>query len=272
MPVRKKTETQEIIIPEITKAQVSVNIVGTSPLIINSITDKAKRELLLPVSKSEKIKSSEPKHDPYTEFQNAPYTLKKGPTLLAMPALAIKKAMMTAALDIPSTSKSAIGRLVYVVGDMLNVYGVPEMLISVVRLAGIERTPDIRTRVIVPRWACIGIKIEFVTPFIKPNSIFNLVYAAGNTAGIGDWRPEKGSGSYGQFVTVNDDDPELISIVNSGGREAQIKAMKNPKPYDEETEKWYEWAQSELRNRGYKKITVDEDEEDDEDEEEQGSE
>ena len=74
--------------------------------------------------------------------------------------------------------------------------------------------------------------------------------AAGMTVGIGDWRPEKGKGTFGQFAVVNDDDPELISILKQG-REEQIKAMENPEPYDAETAEMLEWWTAEVKRRGF---------------------
>lgn len=249
----KKTEVGPILISEVTKGIVTLNVIGTSPIICNRMSEKARHELLLPPPKKNlAAKQSSLKHDPIAEFRASPYTLpdETAPTLLAVMSSAFKGAMSTAALDLPGTKKAQIGRLVYVEGDYVPLFGIPELLISVVRCADVSRTPDIRSRVIIPRWAC-QVQISFVTLLLKPQSVVNLLAAGGVTVGIGDWRPEKGKGNYGQFKIVNDDDPEFQAIVSTGGRKAQVEAMLNPVPYNRETAELLEWFVKEANIRGF---------------------
>lgn len=248
----KKAEVGEIVVSEVKKSTVILNVVGTTPLICNRLSEKARRELLLPApKKNAAAKQSALKHDPIAEFRASPYMLpdEDAPTLLAVMSSAFKGAMSTAALDLPGTNKTQVGRLVYVEGDYVPVYGIPQLLLSVVRCADPNRTPDIRSRAIIPKWAC-QIEISFVTPLLKVQSVVNLLAAGGVTAGIGDWRPEKGKGNYGQFRIANDDDPELLEILETGGRKAQMEAMAKPVPYDAETEALLEWFVDEYRERG----------------------
>lgn len=237
-------------IPRLDIRDMVFNVVGKSPLILNRMSEKAMRVILFPSgSKTQAEKQSSLKHDPVAEYQASPYILLEAPTLLALMASAFKGAMATAALDLPGAKKSQIGRLVAIEGDYVPIYGLPRLLMSVVRSADINRTPDIRTRAIVPRWAA-RLTVHFVMPILRPQDIVNLLSAAGITAGVGDWRQEKGKGSYGSFTVVNDNDPELREILCFGRAEQQT-AMANPEPYDEETADLLGWWTGEAKRRGF---------------------
>lgn len=245
MPVRaQQPDTVDVL--SVTQGRLTANILGVSPLIINRLSEKAKHELLLPAGrKTAADRAANLKHDPYAEFRASPYTLpgQDEPTLLAMPTTVMNGAILTAALDMPGLTRTRIGRLVNPGGEWMHIWGAPELHMSIVRQADINHTPDIRTRTIVPRWAC-RLEVTFVVPLIRPQSVTNLLAAAGITAGIGDWRPEKGKGGYGRFELVDASHPrwaEFELLMETGGRQAQIAAMADPHPYDELTEELLSW-------------------------------
>jgi hypothetical protein len=130
-------------------------------------------------------------------------------------AASFKKAMSNAALDIPGLRKTQIGRLVWVSGDKVPVYGTPQLFMTLVRMADIARTPDIRTRAILPQWCC-QIHITYVMPQINATNLGNLLSAAGLLSGIGDGRQEKGSLNFGQFRIASHNDPEYLAISKQG--------------------------------------------------------
>jgi hypothetical protein len=247
-----KQEVGTLLIPEVQTRALRMAVVGRSPLILNRVSQKAARELLLPKGrKTAADKAASLKHEPLHEFRAAPYTIndETAPTLLAMPATAFKGCMMVAALDLPGAKKAQIGRLTYVEGEMIGVFGVPFLFMTIVRSADFQRTPDVRTRAILPRWAAIFV-VRFVTPLLRESSVANLLAAGGVTAGIGDWRVEKGAGSYGRFALAQHDDPELQEIMQDG-RAAQIKGMEAATPYDAESAELLEWYSHEVRLRGH---------------------
>ena len=233
-------------------SQIDAFVLGTTPFICNRQSEKVKHELLSPAVKSRAARAQRLKHDPLLEFRSSPYTLTDpgAPTLLAFLSVAFKKAMMTAALDTPGANKTQIGRLVRVEGERIPLWGVPRLHMSITREASIKRTPDVRTRAILPRWAC-RLQITFPSSIIKPPSIMNLLSAAGQFAGIGDWRTEKGSGNYGSFKVVNEGDKEFDEVVAAGGRDAQEEAMGSPTPYDEEAAALLEWWLEDATQRGF---------------------
>lgn len=255
MPVRDAA-ADKIVIQSVETRSLVAALIGTSPLILNRMSQKAARELLMPQGrKNTAERQSSLKHDPLAEFRASPYTMAgdDSPTLLAMMSSAVKGAMMTAALDLPGTKKAQIGRLVYVERDYIPVWGVPRLFMSVTRSADINRTPDIRTRAIVPTWAAL-VTITFVTPLLTETAVINLLQAAGTISGIGDWRPEKGKGSYGQFIIANANDPRFLEITEAGGRAAQAEAMASPVAYDQESEELWSWFEDEVVVRGKSKV------------------
>ena len=250
---KKKPEASfEIEVVSIVKGLARFLILGTSPLIFNAVSDKARRELLLPAGrKTVADRAQSLKHEPMSEYRNSTYRHRENdhPTRLYMPAPAFKGTMRTAALDMPGTKKTEIGRLVWVPGQKINIFGVPQMLMSVVRSSDINRTPDIRTRAILPEW-CAVVDVQYVEPKLNMKTIWKLLGAGGILAGVGDWRQEKGSGNHGQFDLVEDGNEQVKRIMKSGGRVAQDAALHEPLYYDLETEELYHWFTEEIERRG----------------------
>lgn len=254
MATKKAADSGEIQIIQINTGTITVAVVGTTPLILNRINEKAGRELLLPAPKKTAAdKAANLKHNPLEEFRSSPERIRDddAKTLLALKTTAFKGAMRTAALDLPGAKKSQIGRLTYIPGELVGIYGVPKVFSTIVRSADMNRTPDVRTRCIVPKWAAL-LSITFVKPIMREQAIANLLAAAGITVGVGDFRPEKGAGNYGQFEVVGADDPRLIELMQTGGRAAQMAAMDNPEAYDDDTEELLSWFDVEVRRRGFK--------------------
>ena len=254
MAAKKAQATQEPVeILAISTSKVEFAIVGRTPLVLNRMSEKARHELLLPKKKSAAEKQSTLKHDPLQEYVASAYRSQDddAPTRLLHLATAFKSAMKSAAIDMPGAAKAQIGRLTWVEGNYVSIYGVPKLLISVVRNSDMNKTPDIRSRAIVPEWAC-RISIEFVRPLLREKDVINLLAASGIIRGVGDWRPEKGSGTYGQFELVSANDPRFMKILKEGGRKAQDEALKNPECYDTESAEMLAWFTDEATRRGFK--------------------
>lgn len=261
---KKKAQEMVIEIAEVKRETIDLYVVGTSPFIFNRMSEKVKRILLLPTvkTKGKPKRTAEPKHIPMEEFLASFYRMdpreeEVPPTYFGFPASAFKGAMRTAALDLPGSSKAQIGRLVYVRGfypDMVCMWGLPQIMMAIVRQAGIDRTPDVRTRCVLPRWAA-KMTVSFASPLLKAPAVLNLLSAGGVTCGVGDWRTEKGKGDYGQFRIANENDPELQEMLAGGGREAQIKALESPVFYDQETEDLFTWCMDEIERRGFKYVS-----------------
>lgn len=242
-----KQKDIEVQVMEVVQGVADFYVLGRTPLILNRLSDKAMRELLMP-DRSNKKKSGKVKHDVLSEYRNASVNLDDdADTLLALPSVAFKGAMMTASLDIPDISKASIGRMVQIEGEYTGIFGKPELLMSMVRSAGMNKTPDVRTRIIIRKWAA-RISVSYIKPQLGDRAIANLLAAAGMTAGVGDFRPEKGKGKCGQFVLASADDKEFAERVKHG-RESQLSAMSSPEPYDDLTANLLAWYLEEADRR-----------------------
>lgn len=254
MAMAKSTTTIDISIMEIQRGRIDFLVLGTTPMICNAMSGKAAGELLLPSPKKNAAeKAANLKHNPLEEYRNSVYKTRgdSAPTRIYQLPTCFKKAIISAALDIPGATKSQMGRLISIIGDQIYIYGIPQLHMSIVRMADMNRTPDVRTRVILPRWAAY-LTVEYTKPIIKDQAVINLLAAAGITQGIGDWRVQKGSGNYGQFSLVGTDNTEFSEIVATGGRAAQDAALADPLTYNAETDELLSWFSVESKRRGFK--------------------
>jgi len=250
----KKKAEAEVTILRVDTTTLGVRIVGRTPLLCNSMSAKVKQELLLPSRKKNKAeKETTLKHNPLEEFRSSIYRAREeaSDTLLVFPGGGMKAAIAQAAVDIPGAAKAQIGRLAHVEEINIPVFGIPQIHMGIVRQAGMNKTPDVRTRAIVPEWAC-EFNVRFTRPNLTEQQIADLTASAGLIVGIGDGRPEKGKLSFGQFELVDQDDETFTRIMATGGRDAQVAAMENPACYDHETAELLEWFNAEAKRRDFK--------------------
>lgn len=245
-------EPTSIQITPIETRTIQVAIIGNRPIILNRLAEKARQELLMPKGrKTTAEKASSMKHDPVSEYQASPYIIPdpQAPTYIGFPAAAFKKAMMSAALRVPGVRKTEIAQLLWVEGDLVPIFGTPELFMAITRSADMNKTPDVRTRAIIEYWAT-AISITYVTPILNETSVINLLAAAGKLSGVGDWRVEKGAGTFGQFSLTNETDEAFSQITSGSTRASQIDQMNNPIAYNDETNELFAWFQSESKLRG----------------------
>lgn len=251
----KKSTEMEIV--RIERGSITFNILGRTPLITNAMSEKARQELLFPTGrKSAAQRAASLKHDPLDEYRSSMYRAigDDAPTRILVPATAFKAALMSSAVDIPGAAKAQIGRLTFVENTYIDIYGIPQVMMSVVRSSDVNKTPDVRTRAVIPDWAC-QITVTYTKPMIKDPAVCNLMAAAGLIQGIGDWRPQKGSGNYGTFELVDQNNPVWEKIVAEGGRDAQDAAIADPEAFDSETVQLLSWFRTEVRRRGFASVS-----------------
>src|SRR6185312_14288378 len=97
-------------------------------------------------------------------------------------------------------------------------------------------------------WAC-KITVSYVSSVISREDVTNLLAASGVIIGVGDWRPQKGAGSFGQFRLCDPADAQWNAIVQTGGAEVQDEALSNPGFYDSDTEDLVLWYLEEVKRR-----------------------
>lgn len=235
MAVAKKNE--ELSIDALKQGRVTLRLIGTTPFYFNAMSAKAKRSLLIGGGKKTAAERKQLKHNPEEEFRDSVYRQTNGDTLLCFPAPGIKAAMATAALETPGVTKTSVQRLIFLPQQKVNIWGKPQLKMDVVRSADMNRTPDVRTRAFLPRW-CAEVDIAFVTPTLSVHSIVSLLSNAGVVCGIGDFRQEKGKGSFGTFAVSGEDMgdwQEMWDDITQEGRDVQQAALDDPGFADQET-------------------------------------
>lgn len=249
----RKSEAEVIQMSvDLNMREIEFHVLGLTPFICNSMAEKAMRSLLFPAGrKNAAERATSLKHEPIEEYRSSPYrsTDPKSPTLIQCVAISFKRAMESIALDVPGLTKAQLSRNLVAPEQRVSLYGAPQMLMSVVRSADMARTPDVRTRAILPEWAC-KVRIRYPHPMFRGEDISKLFALSGLARGVGDFRPERGAGSYGQFEVVEKNDSRWKSIVQHGGRAAQMAALESPEMYDDETEKLFAWFVEERQRRG----------------------
>jgi hypothetical protein len=135
-------------------------------------------------------------------------------------------------------------------GAFAPLYGTPQLKMDVVRSADINRTPDVRTRCFLPIWGA-EIEVRFVTPQLSMSSVVNLLCNAGMLVGVGDFRQEKGKGSYGSFRVLGEGtkDKEWDELVKNHGRAVQMEALNDPEYADRDTIDLMEFYAGEVKRR-----------------------
>ena len=211
---------------------------------------KAKQQLLVGGARKNKADRAKIKHDPVGEFRDSAEVLPGGPTALGLRVVAVKAAMATAALETPGLSKSAAQRLLFMPGDHVSLYGTPQLRMDVVRSADINKTPDIRSRCYLPRWAA-EVEVSYIVPQLGITAVVALLCNAGVLVGVGDYRQEKGKGAFGSFRVLGEGEPdeEWDDLVANHGRTAQEAALADPDFADRDTEDLMAFFASEVKRR-----------------------
>ena len=238
---KKKTEAENVMVTALKHAEIKLRLIGVTPFYYNSMSIKAKRDLLIGGGKKTAAERREIKHNPEEEFRDSVYKKSHGNTHLYFPPAAIKQAMATAAIETKGVAKTNVQRLIFLPDLEMEIYGKPYLKIDTVRMADINKTPDMRTRAYLKEW-CAEVKINFVMPTLTATDVFTLLQNAGTIIGLGDFRQEKGRGAYGCFTVTGEgmsnwnDYKEDWKRITKQGMKEQKDAMDHPEYADDMTE------------------------------------
>jgi len=248
----KKSTSDSIQIHTLKQGQIKLRMIGQTPMYFNSMGSKAMRDLLVGAGRKTAAQKKEIKHNPEVEYRETMYTKKDGDTALYFPAAGVKGAMATAALETAGITKASVQRLIYLPENKIQIWGKPYLKMDIVRSADMNRTPDVRTRAYLPNW-CAEVTIKFVTPTFSAQGIISLLANAGQIVGIGDFRQEKGRGSYGTWAVTSSEDmgeyKELWDDITQEAREVQELAIEHPECADHETAELMQFLQEERVRR-----------------------
>jgi hypothetical protein len=251
-PNKMTEQTEQIVsIQRLERATVTFHLLGTTPLVMNRPSAKAKQQLIFPSrAKNQAEKQVILKHDPLAEFRETLYRCRSdaAPTLFHFPSGAFKKALGSAALRTPGATKTEVGCLVQVLDETVHLYGKPYLYIDWVKLEGMKRVPDMRTRALFKEWA-LKLTVQYIRTLMLERAIVNLMANAGDVTGIGDGRTEKGTFNNGGWEIVQQDDERWRRIVKNNGRAVQQAAFDKPEAVDQDSEELWAWYENEIIRR-----------------------
>lgn len=205
-----KPDTVAIEIPAPKQKSLQVSIMGDTPLMTHSWSQKARLEML---AKQMKISLPKEAKDPVEQFLRSLYTLDDGH--YGLPAIAIKRAMVTACTDLTNVTKASAIRAFRIRGerghthagfcglqtpmDLVRVLSPnpPHMREDAVRLSGVGRVADLRYRPEFWPWA-MQLDVDFNPDLIREDSLLKLLQHAGFCIGLAEFRQERG-GDLGSF-------------------------------------------------------------------------
>jgi hypothetical protein len=201
---------KQFLIPRITPKIIVVEITGTSPLLVNAWSKKARQMML--DKQMKKAKRGRDAKVPEEDYKNSLYISTEGWT--GIPAGGMKGCLVNAcrACDIPMTMAKRMIRVLSqgVTADgkeLVRIYGNHVMDESPVRIDN-GGTADIRFRARYDKWSC-KLEVSFLENIISAEQVLNLIEMAGWIEGLCGHRPgspKSNTGSNGCFEVKRNDE------------------------------------------------------------------
>jgi len=168
----------------------TIEVVGTSPLICHRWSDGTKKSIL--DKQTKKATQAKQARDPDQDYEDSLYRLSDGG--YGFPSVAFKAAAVRAGTYADMKMTFLRGAF-HVSGELVPLVGEPSMREDMVRLQG--RVADIRFRGQFKEW-CAYVPVQVNTSALSIEQLANLFVLAGFAVGVGEWRPER-NGQYGRF-------------------------------------------------------------------------
>jgi len=210
--VAKKQIKQEIIIEKPKDKIIKLRIIGDTELKMHRLGKKAKEELDH-TKEGKRAKKSKPRNYQEEFMDSMHYIDKVGKaifeppkkllktTRFGFPASGFKKAMISAVRQYQNVKMTEVKGIFFIIGEYVEIKGTPLLDGFWRRIGGKgpgTGTPDWGIRAKFPKWSA-ELTISYTENFISPDSIANLLDAAGRCVGIGEDRPEKAGNSFGRW-------------------------------------------------------------------------
>ncbi len=201
----KNVQSTSVAIPPMDIQRIQIKVIGDSLLCTHNWDAKAKQEML--DKQMKKAKQKKAAKDPEACFKSGLYHHPDGG--YALPAVAFKKAMVSACSQIDGITKVLARGAFHVIGEFVQIQGSePTMRQDMVRIG--MGTSDIRFRPEFKEWFCV-LDIAYNAAVLSPEQIANLLNVAGFAVGVGENRPEKSGGSWGMFHVATDKDDQQLA-------------------------------------------------------------
>lgn len=211
-----KTKVQQVEVVPLNIMEVVIKVEGETALIVNKFSKKAQQQIR--DKQAGKAKRRHDVRDPEAEYEASMYHLDNGKK--GFPASAFKAAIVGACRhfdNIPMTLAKQSMRVSPAPpdkGEFCVIEGDHQMRTDMVRLP--TGVADIRYRAEFPEWST-SFKVVFNANSISLELLTNLIMAAGQFGGIGEWRPSAPKSATGSFGCFKVDKIEVIEREN--GRE-----------------------------------------------------
>ena len=220
MAMSPRTE-KPFVLPPLALQEMTVTIVGDTPLLAHAWSEKAKGMM-----HDKQVKAAtrgRAGKDPSSDFLAASYRLSDGRH--GLPAVGLKAAAVTACTSVGSITKVAARQAFFVQAERsrgqgaaagsvtsfalvpILAEGPPVMREDLVRVG--MGTADLRYRPEYWPWAC-EFTMVFNSAVLSPEQLINLLDTAGFAVGLMEMRPENG-GDCGKFHVARETDAELLS-------------------------------------------------------------
>lgn len=198
------SSTAAIQLQRIPQQIITIDIKGTTPLIMHAFSEKAKKIMLDAMSG---VKTRKEPKNPEQEYLGSLYRFDGEDEAYGMPTVAFKSATVKGGGRTygKSVKQTELRQALFFVQDGIGVCGTP--------LTRINGTPimredpvrvgmgsaDLRYRAMFPDWSAT-LTVAFTPHIINVESVVALIEAGGMN-GVGDWRPEK-NGNFGTYEVV----------------------------------------------------------------------
>ena len=226
MATKKNEGKVAIEIKPIKLQKARITIVGDTPLIVHSWSEKAKKEMLAAQQKTAKAKKAKEIRDPFAEFMDACYWITPEPeektpeafekavaegAKFGFKTIAFKLAAISACYRAGITKNkvdmmcsffvNAVDGVNVATGEELAVITSTEPPIcreDMVRIGGMTKTADLRYRPSFVNWKT-ELEVTLIdTGVFDIKSMIEAINLGGYMNGVGEWRMEK-AGDFGRF-------------------------------------------------------------------------
>jgi len=186
-----KTVTEKITLQPIQIGELTVQIKGLTPLLMNKVSDKVKAKLI--GDQTGKTKKKELRN-PKEEVKQKIHTLPNGK--IGFPSAGFIKGMQYVAefMNLKRKDVTCISPM----NEYVEINFKKQTTNESIARIGSFHTPQVTFRPEFHDWST-KLNLRFNASLISPEQILNLLKLAGLQAGLGDWRPNK-SGSHGQYT------------------------------------------------------------------------
>jgi len=193
MKHKNSEEKTNVGVLPLQKMQATLKLKGTTSLLMNKFTDKAKESMVARQVKQTRQKEA---RDIQSEVEQAIHRMPNGD--IGFPSCGFKKAMVEAAVYLDGLDKKLVKGSIQIPGNLIKINFKKQVVNeAVVRLGGFTRKAMVRYRPEFQEWSC-ELPILFNSAQISLQQLVQLANTAGFHIGVGEWTPQR-SGSYGMF-------------------------------------------------------------------------